>query len=192
MARAVFLDCDGVINRAVVRDGRPYPPASLDELEILPGAGEAVRRLKQHGFTVIVVTDQPDVVAGTRRFPRPMLSTRASQAKSLSTNWSRATTMTKMIASAGSPVRERFSMPTPVMVPISAAPSWSAIAGATAKLSSERAFSAFSSHIAIRNGSQRRHFCASHRFPKPRIVSLHRPIGGDHELSERFEGEAVC
>ena len=28
--RAVFLDRDGVINRAIVRDGTPYPPATLD------------------------------------------------------------------------------------------------------------------------------------------------------------------
>ena len=39
--RAVFLDRDGVLNRAVVRDGRPYPPAALEELEILPGVAEA-------------------------------------------------------------------------------------------------------------------------------------------------------
>ena len=26
MKRAVFLDRDGVINRAIVRDGKPYPP----------------------------------------------------------------------------------------------------------------------------------------------------------------------
>ena len=34
LKRAVFLDRDGVLNRAVVRDGKPYPPASVDELEI--------------------------------------------------------------------------------------------------------------------------------------------------------------
>ena len=34
--RAVFLDRDGVLNRATMRDGKPYPPASLSELEILP------------------------------------------------------------------------------------------------------------------------------------------------------------
>ena len=29
--RAVFLDRDGVINRAIVRDGKPYPPAAADD-----------------------------------------------------------------------------------------------------------------------------------------------------------------
>ena len=28
--RAVFLDRDGVLNKAIVRDGKPYPPASLE------------------------------------------------------------------------------------------------------------------------------------------------------------------
>ena len=32
MKRAVFLDRDGVINASVVRDGKPYPPASADEI----------------------------------------------------------------------------------------------------------------------------------------------------------------
>ena len=27
--RAVFLDRDGVLNRTVVRDGRPFPPANV-------------------------------------------------------------------------------------------------------------------------------------------------------------------
>ena len=31
---AVFLDRDGVLNRAIVRAGRPYPPASAEEMEI--------------------------------------------------------------------------------------------------------------------------------------------------------------
>lgn len=65
--RAVFLDRDGVINRAVVRGGKPYPPASLDELEILPGVGEALERLRAAGLLNIVVTNQPDVGTGAQR-----------------------------------------------------------------------------------------------------------------------------
>ncbi|MBX9810879.1 MAG: HAD family hydrolase [Burkholderiales bacterium] len=63
--RAVFLDRDGVINRAVVRKGKPYPPAGLEELEILPGVGEALARLKAAGFVLVVVSNQPDVARGT-------------------------------------------------------------------------------------------------------------------------------
>lgn len=63
--RAVFLDRDGVINRAIVRDGRPYPPQDLSELEVLPGVPEALSRLRAEGFLLVVVTNQPDVARGT-------------------------------------------------------------------------------------------------------------------------------
>jgi D-glycero-D-manno-heptose 1,7-bisphosphate phosphatase len=63
--KAVFLDRDGVINRAVIRDGKPYPPASLDEMQLLPQVGEALHALKAAGFMLIVVTNQPDVARGT-------------------------------------------------------------------------------------------------------------------------------
>jgi D-glycero-D-manno-heptose 1,7-bisphosphate phosphatase len=62
--RAVFLDRDGVINRAIVRNGRPYPPAHLGELQILPGVDDAMRRLHAAGFLNVVVTNQPDVARG--------------------------------------------------------------------------------------------------------------------------------
>jgi len=67
MRRAVFLDRDGVINRAIVRDGKPYPPSGLNELEILPGVAEACRLLKDAGFVLIVVTNQPDVARGRQQ-----------------------------------------------------------------------------------------------------------------------------
>ncbi|HEX3846959.1 MAG TPA: HAD family hydrolase [Steroidobacteraceae bacterium] len=63
---AVFLDRDGVINRAPCRRGRPHPPAGLHELEILPDVPEALRALKAGGYALIVVTNQPDVARGTR------------------------------------------------------------------------------------------------------------------------------
>jgi D-glycero-D-manno-heptose 1,7-bisphosphate phosphatase len=63
--RAVFLDRDGVINRACVREGVPHAAASLDEFEILPGVVEACGKLKQAGFLLVVVTNQPDVGRGT-------------------------------------------------------------------------------------------------------------------------------
>ena len=67
MKRAVFLDRDGTINRAVVRDGKPYPPAVLAEFELLPGAEHAIHALREAGFVVIVVTNQPDVATGVQR-----------------------------------------------------------------------------------------------------------------------------
>ena len=63
--RAVFLDRDGVVNRALTRDGKPYPPASLNEFEILPGVPEACAKLKAAGFFLVIATNQPDVGRGT-------------------------------------------------------------------------------------------------------------------------------
>lgn len=65
MRRAVFLDRDGVLNRAVVRDGRPYPPATAAAVEIAPDARVALATLKAAGFVLIVVSNQPDVARGT-------------------------------------------------------------------------------------------------------------------------------
>lgn len=62
--QAAFLDRDGVINRAVVRDRKPYPPADISQLEVLPGVPEALGKLKAAGYLSIVVTNQPDVARG--------------------------------------------------------------------------------------------------------------------------------
>jgi len=67
LRRAVFLDRDGVINRAYVRDGKPYPPGSLEQLEILPEVPAALERLRKGGFLNVVVTNQPDVATGAQR-----------------------------------------------------------------------------------------------------------------------------
>jgi D-glycero-D-manno-heptose 1,7-bisphosphate phosphatase len=63
--RAVFLHRDGVINLALIRAGKPYPPATLDEFKILPGVREACQLLKKLGFLLVVATNQPDVGRGT-------------------------------------------------------------------------------------------------------------------------------
>jgi D-glycero-D-manno-heptose 1,7-bisphosphate phosphatase len=64
MRRAVFLDRDGVLNRTIVRDGVPYPPASDDELELLDGVSKALALLAEYNLMLIVVTNQPDVARG--------------------------------------------------------------------------------------------------------------------------------
>lgn len=67
MNRAVFMDRDGVINRAVVLNGKPYPPATLEDFEFLPGVESAILALRHAGFLIIVVTNQPDVATGIQR-----------------------------------------------------------------------------------------------------------------------------
>jgi len=64
---AVFLDRDGVLNQAVLRDGKPYPPASVEEMVVAADAAEALSRLKGAGYRLVVVTNQPDVARGAQR-----------------------------------------------------------------------------------------------------------------------------
>jgi len=56
--RAVFLDRDGTISHEVgyIRD--------IDHLQLLPNSAKAIRRLKQSGIKVIVVTNQSGVARG--------------------------------------------------------------------------------------------------------------------------------
>ena len=64
-APAVFLDRDGVLNAAVVVNGRPHPPRSADEMRLLPGVEAACAGLRDAGFALVCVTNQPDIARGT-------------------------------------------------------------------------------------------------------------------------------
>ena len=63
---AVFLDRDGTLNRQVIRGGKPYPPATLQEFVLFPGVPEACARLAAAGHVLVVATNQPDVGRGTQ------------------------------------------------------------------------------------------------------------------------------
>jgi D-glycero-D-manno-heptose 1,7-bisphosphate phosphatase len=62
--RAVFLDRDGVLNQAIIRNGMPHPPANVEELVLAPNANTALLELKAQGFLLLVATNQPDVAKG--------------------------------------------------------------------------------------------------------------------------------
>ncbi|MBV9154766.1 MAG: HAD-IIIA family hydrolase [Acidobacteriaceae bacterium] len=64
-ARAVFLDRDGVINESIIREGKPFPPTGIENVVIAPDAKSSLNRLKEVGFLLFVVTNQPDVSRGT-------------------------------------------------------------------------------------------------------------------------------
>jgi D-glycero-D-manno-heptose 1,7-bisphosphate phosphatase len=64
--RAVFLDRDGVLNRAVVRENKPFPPARLADVVIPLGAITSLQRLADYGYVLIGITNQPDVARGTQ------------------------------------------------------------------------------------------------------------------------------
>jgi transaldolase len=81
LRRAVFLDRDGVLNDAIRRKGKPYPPADLDELRIPAAVPAAVARLREAGFLAIVVTNQPDVARRVQTQDRVEAINRAVQAR---------------------------------------------------------------------------------------------------------------
>lgn len=58
MDKIVFLDRDGTLNREVEYLYRPK------DLILLPGVTESLRRLKEHGFKLVVVTNQAGVARG--------------------------------------------------------------------------------------------------------------------------------
>jgi D-glycero-D-manno-heptose 1,7-bisphosphate phosphatase len=66
LGRGVFFDRDGVLNKALVLDRLPFGPVDASHLEIMEGAKECLIELKHLGFSLICVTNQPDVSRGTR------------------------------------------------------------------------------------------------------------------------------
>lgn len=61
----LFLDRDGVVNESVVREGKPFPPATPQEVKYLEGIHELCRDARSAGWLVIIATNQPDVGRGT-------------------------------------------------------------------------------------------------------------------------------
>ena len=63
---AIFLDRDGTLNQQVIRDGKPYPPQTVDDFNLFPGVPESCAWLNSAGFILVVATNQPDVGRGTQ------------------------------------------------------------------------------------------------------------------------------
>jgi len=61
---AVFLDRDGTLNVPIIREGRPYPPATVAEFKLFDGVAAACRSLHAAGYVLVVATNQPDVGRG--------------------------------------------------------------------------------------------------------------------------------
>ncbi len=65
--KAIFLDRDGVINQPVIINGKPYPPKNINELLLIDNIGRYLDELKNKGFLLIMITNQPDVARGKIR-----------------------------------------------------------------------------------------------------------------------------
>ena len=66
MRAAIFLDRDGTLNHCFSGDGTTHPPATLAELALVDGVEDACARLRQAGYLLLVVTNQPDVRRGSQ------------------------------------------------------------------------------------------------------------------------------
>lgn len=62
--KAVFFDRDGVLNNLVERDGHYYSPQTYAEFQIVSEAEKAIEKVKQLGYLVIVISNQPDITRG--------------------------------------------------------------------------------------------------------------------------------
>lgn len=62
--KTVFLDSDGVLNTAPIRDGKPAAPTNIMELEIPAEVKPSLDRLKKAGYLLICVTNKPDIERG--------------------------------------------------------------------------------------------------------------------------------
>jgi D-glycero-D-manno-heptose 1,7-bisphosphate phosphatase len=66
MKKAVFLDRDGVLNELVLNPvtGEYEPPHSPDNLTLFPDVIESLRNLRNAGFDLFLVSNQPDYAKG--------------------------------------------------------------------------------------------------------------------------------
>jgi D-glycero-D-manno-heptose 1,7-bisphosphate phosphatase len=62
--KAVFLDSDGVLNTAIIKDEKPVAPTTLSELVISAEVKPSLDRLRLAGYLLICVTNKPDIERG--------------------------------------------------------------------------------------------------------------------------------
>ena len=51
--RAVFLDRDGVLNRSIVKNGKPYAPRTFKDFEVYGHAEESLALIRKMGFKIL-------------------------------------------------------------------------------------------------------------------------------------------
>jgi len=63
--KAIFLDRDGVLNKAPIINGIPQSPKEIDDVKIISKTYSALKKLKLMGFCLVIITNQPDFRRGT-------------------------------------------------------------------------------------------------------------------------------
>ncbi|MBI5051063.1 MAG: HAD family hydrolase, partial [Nitrospirae bacterium] len=62
--KAIFLDRDGVINKVLLNDGKPFSPRRFEEFVLIPDIEISLNSFRSMGFLNIIVTNQPDIARG--------------------------------------------------------------------------------------------------------------------------------
>ena len=62
--KAIFLDRDGILNKVIIRRGKPSSPWNLKDFKLLSHIEKYLKTLNEIGFLNIVFTNQPDVKRG--------------------------------------------------------------------------------------------------------------------------------
>lgn len=65
--RAIFLDRDGVINKASFVNGKHRSPMLAGEVELYEDAKSSINKLRKLGFLIFVMTNQPEISRGNLR-----------------------------------------------------------------------------------------------------------------------------
>ena len=61
---AIFFDRDGVLNKAYIRQGKPYAPRDYFKFIIFDEVPQILAMFKNRGYLIVVVTNQPDIGNG--------------------------------------------------------------------------------------------------------------------------------
>jgi D-glycero-D-manno-heptose 1,7-bisphosphate phosphatase len=64
MNKAIFLDRDGVLCDAIVTNYKPLSAHSLEDIHIEPKTIELCWKLKEEGFKLLCISNQPDIARG--------------------------------------------------------------------------------------------------------------------------------
>jgi D,D-heptose 1,7-bisphosphate phosphatase len=64
--KAVFLDRDGVINKLIYHHehGIIDSPFNVEQFSLINGVGEAIKKLREHDYKAILVSNQPGIAKG--------------------------------------------------------------------------------------------------------------------------------